>query len=88
MRYSRNPDVHYYFLLDWPGALLGPRAFTHEYHLMEAYRNNGYYSSNIRDSRGFLVPIPISWYWTRRTQTRWMPAMTTPRTCRSQTSSM
>lgn len=58
MRYSRNPDVHYYFLLDWPGALLGPRAFTHEYHLMEAYRNNGYYSSNIRDSRGFLCSHP------------------------------
>ena len=25
-----------------------------DYHLMQAYRNNGYYSGNIRDSRKFL----------------------------------
>ncbi len=54
MRLSHDAKVHYYFLLDWPGALVGPRAFVLDYHLMQAYRNNGYYENNIQDSRRFL----------------------------------
>ena len=58
MRYSQNPNVHYYFLLDWPAALAGPRAFVLDYHLMQAYRNNGYYTKNIQDSQTFLCSHP------------------------------
>jgi hypothetical protein len=54
MRLSHNPEAHYYYLLDWPSALSGPRAFVLDYHLMQAYRNNGYYSRNIQDDRNFL----------------------------------
>ncbi len=54
MRYSNNPNVRYYFLLDWPAALAGPRAFVLDYHLMQAYRDSGYYSKYIQDSRSFL----------------------------------
>jgi hypothetical protein len=54
MRYSKNPNVQYYFLLDWPAALVGPRAFVLDYHLMRAYRDNGYYSNYIQDSHSFL----------------------------------
>jgi hypothetical protein len=54
MRLAHNPEPRYYFLLDWPGALVGPRAFVLDYHLMQAYRNNGYYSENILDSHSFL----------------------------------
>ena len=50
----RNPNAQYYFLLDWPAALVGPRAFVLDYHLMQAYRNNGYYAKNIQDSHSFL----------------------------------
>ncbi len=54
MRFSQNPEARYYFLLDWPAALVGPRAFVLDYHLMQAYRDNGYYSKNIQDSHSFL----------------------------------
>ncbi len=71
MRYSQNPQAHYYFLLDWPAALAGPRAFVLDYHLMQAYRNNGYYAKNIQDSQAFLCSrILISSCWTPRTQAR------------------
>ena len=53
MRLSRQPE-RYYFLLDWPAALAGPQAFVLDYHLMQAYRDSGYYSKNIRDSSSFL----------------------------------
>jgi hypothetical protein len=53
MRLSPNPK-HYYFLLDWPAALVGPKAFVLDYHLMQAYRNSGYYADNILDSSSFL----------------------------------
>jgi hypothetical protein len=53
MRLSPNPD-RYYYLLDWPGAQAGPRAFVLDYHLMQAYRNNGYYAKNIVESADFL----------------------------------
>ena len=43
MRFSQNSNVHYYFLLDWPAALVGPSEFALDYHLMQAYRNDGYY---------------------------------------------
>jgi hypothetical protein len=58
MRYAPNPNVQYYFLLDWPAALVGPRAFVLDYHLMQAYRNNGYYSNYIQDSHTFLCSHP------------------------------
>jgi hypothetical protein len=54
MRYSHNPNIHYYFLLDEPAAVVGPRAFVLDYNLMKAYRENGYYSENIEDSHVFL----------------------------------
>jgi hypothetical protein len=54
MRFSRNSNVHYYFLLDWPAALVGPSEFTVDYHLMQAYRNSGYYANSIQDGRDFL----------------------------------
>jgi uncharacterized membrane protein len=54
MRYSQNPNNHYYYLLDWPGALAGPRGFILDYHLMRAYRDNGYYANSIQDNRSFL----------------------------------
>lgn len=54
MRYSQNPNIHYYFLLDWPAALVGPRAFVLDYHLMKAYQENGYYPQNIQDSQLFI----------------------------------
>ena len=58
MRYARSPNPQYYFLLDWPAALVGPRAFVLDYHLMQAYRNNGYYSKYIQDSHAFLCSHP------------------------------
>ena len=43
MRLLEPPQARYYYLLvDWPSALAGPRAFVLDYHLMQAYRNNGY----------------------------------------------
>ena len=54
MRYSRGPLGHYYFMLDWPTALRGPKGMVPQYHLMEAYRNNGYYADNIQESHFFL----------------------------------
>ncbi|MGC2404430.1 MAG: hypothetical protein WA510_31860 [Acidobacteriaceae bacterium] len=54
MRYSREPQSHYYFLLDWPAALAGPRTYVLDYHLMRSYRDAGYYSKNIQDSMNFL----------------------------------
>jgi hypothetical protein len=58
MRYSPNSQSRYYFLLDWPAALAGPRTFVLDYHLMRAYRDNGYYSENIQDSHSFLCSHP------------------------------
>ena len=55
---AHNPKLSYYFLLDWPAALVGPRAFVLDYHLMQAYRNNGYYAKNIQDSHSFLCSHP------------------------------
>ena len=77
MRYSKNPNIRYYFLLDWPAALAGPRAFVLDYHLMQAYRDNGYYSNNIQDSSSFLCSNTDFLCWMRRTQTRWTPPKTT-----------
>jgi hypothetical protein len=54
MRYSRKPGPHYYFLLDWPAALAGPRAYVLDYHLMQAYQNAGYYARNIAYAHDFL----------------------------------
>ena len=54
MRYSGKPGSRYYFLLDWPAALAGPRAYVLDYHLMQAYRNAGYYSQNIVYAQEFL----------------------------------
>jgi hypothetical protein len=54
MRYSRKSGTHYYFLLDWSAALAGPPAYVLDYHLMQSYRDSGYYSENIQDSHAFL----------------------------------
>ena len=58
MRLSSHPDGRYYFLLDWPGALAGPRGFVLDYHLMKAYRDSGYYAGYIQDSPSFLCAHP------------------------------
>jgi hypothetical protein len=54
MRYSRQPASRYHFLLDWPAALAGSRAYVLDYHLMQAYRNVGYYSQSIGYAQEFL----------------------------------
>jgi hypothetical protein len=54
MRYSQEPGSHYYFLLDWPASLAGPRSHILDYHLMRAYRDVGYYPQKIQDSHTFL----------------------------------
>jgi hypothetical protein len=54
MRYTQKPGSHYYFLLDWPAALAGPRAYVLDYHLMQAYRDVGYYSRSIVYGHEFL----------------------------------
>jgi hypothetical protein len=54
MRYSRKPEAHYYFLLDWPAALAGPPAYVLDYHLLHSYRDAGYYSQKIQDGHAFL----------------------------------
>jgi hypothetical protein len=53
MRYPRKPESSY-FLLDWPAALAGPKSYVLDYHLMHSYRDAGYYSQNIQDSKSFL----------------------------------
>jgi hypothetical protein len=58
MRFSPDPQTRYYFLLDWPAAVEGPRGFVLDYHLMKAYRDSGYYSKNIQDSQGFFCSHP------------------------------
>ena len=50
-------SASYYFLLDRPAALVGPRASVLDYHLMHAYRADGYYARNIQDRNSFL-PSP------------------------------
>jgi hypothetical protein len=57
MRLAHNPG-RFFFLLDWPTALQGPRTFVVDYHLMQTYRANGYYSNNIQDNRDFLCAHP------------------------------
>jgi hypothetical protein len=54
MRYSRKPGSRYYFLLDWPAALAGPRAYVLDYHLLQAYHNAGYYPQSIAYAHEFL----------------------------------
>jgi hypothetical protein len=58
MRYSQDSKAQYYFLLDWPAALAGPKAFVLDYHLMKAYHDNGYFSKGIQDSDSFLCSHP------------------------------
>jgi hypothetical protein len=60
MRLTTHP-AQYYFLLDWPTAVAGPRSFVLDYHLMQAYRNSGYYSNNIQDSHAFLCSHADFW---------------------------
>jgi hypothetical protein len=54
MLYSRNPHSQYYFLLDWPAALAGPKPTVTSYHLLASNRDVGYYSRSIQDSNAFL----------------------------------
>jgi hypothetical protein len=54
MRYPDSPHSHYYFLLDWPAALAGPKPAVTSYHLLSANQDVGYYSRNIQDSNAFL----------------------------------
>jgi hypothetical protein len=60
MRLADHP-TQYYFLLDWPAAIAGPRSFVLDYHLMQAYRNSGYYSNNIQDNHAFLCSHTDFW---------------------------
>jgi hypothetical protein len=54
MRYSHSSQGHYYFLLDWPAALAGPKPAVTYYHLLSSNRDAGYYSRSILDSDAFL----------------------------------
>ena len=54
MRYSNNPRSQYYFLLDWPAALAGPKPDVTSYHLLASNRDVGYYSRSIQGSKAFL----------------------------------
>jgi hypothetical protein len=58
MRYPHSPQAHYYFLLDWPAALAGPKPAVTYYHLLSSSRNAGYYSRSIQDSDAFLCSHP------------------------------
>ena len=57
MRFSNDP-ARYYFLLDWPAAVVGPRGFVLDYHLMKAYRDNDYYSKNIQENHELFCSHP------------------------------
>jgi hypothetical protein len=54
MLYPHSPHSHYYFLLDWPAALAGPKPDVSSYHLLSSNRDVGYYSPSIQDSDAFL----------------------------------
>jgi hypothetical protein len=54
MRYPHSPRSHYYFLLDWPAALAGPKPAVTSYHLLASNRDVGYYSQSIQGSSAFL----------------------------------
>ena len=54
MRYPHSPHSNYYFLLDWPAALAGPKLDVTSYHLLSSNRDVGYYSRGIQDSDAFL----------------------------------
>ena len=54
MRYPHSPHSRYYFLLDWPAALAGPKPAVTSYHLLASNRDVGYYSQSIQDSNAFL----------------------------------
>jgi uncharacterized membrane protein len=54
MRTLHHPTATYYFLLDWPTAVQGPRNFVLDYHLMLAYRESGYWTAHILPNRDFL----------------------------------
>src|SRR5271156_1877594 len=48
-------SARYYFLLKRPAALVGPRASVLAYHLIHAYRADGYYARNIQDRNSFAT---------------------------------
>jgi hypothetical protein len=54
MFYPHSPHSHYYFLLDWPAAVAGPKPDVTSYHLLSSNRDAGYYSRSIQDSDAFL----------------------------------
>jgi hypothetical protein len=54
MRYSPGSQAHYYFLLDWPAALAGPKPAVTYYHLLSSNRDAGYYPRSIQNSNAFL----------------------------------
>ena len=54
MLYPRSPHSNYYFLLDWPAALAGPKPDVTSYHLLSSNRDVGYYARSIQDSDAFL----------------------------------
>jgi hypothetical protein len=58
MRLTHDPGAHFFHLLDWPSALVGQRGCVLGYHLMQAYRANGYFSNNIQENRDFLCAHP------------------------------
>jgi hypothetical protein len=53
-RYPHSPHSRYYFLLDWPAALAGPKPAVTSYHLFASNRNAGYFSRSVQDSDTFL----------------------------------
>jgi hypothetical protein len=54
VRYSPGLQAHYYFLLDWPAALAGPKPAVTYYHLLSSNRDAGYFPGSIQNSDAFL----------------------------------
>jgi hypothetical protein len=57
---QHGSDVPYKFLLDWKNAVApkAPRVEVTQYHLMENWKNQGYFSGSIVDRDAFLKETP------------------------------
>jgi hypothetical protein len=53
LRYSDHPE-RYAYLLDWDDAKRGNSTAVPDFHLMQSYRDQGYYASSIHDQSAFL----------------------------------
>ncbi len=60
MRDESAGPVHYEYMLDWPNAIsaAAPRLEVTQYHLMQNWRNAGYYRDHIAQRDAFLAETP------------------------------